>query len=312
MKRVLLTGATGFVGRWCVAALVAAGYEVHAVSVKSAGREVPGVVWHCADLFDAGQVDRLLYTVRPSHLLHLAWIVTPGAYWTSLDNFRWVQASLHLIQAFTAGGGQRAVVVGTCAEYDGKADVCIEQEMPLKPASVYGVCKNALQEMLHAFGNQVGLSTAWPRLFYLYGPHEPPARLIPTVVHTLLQGEPMACSNGEQMRDFIYVEDAASALIALLNSTVNGPVNIASGMPIALKDVLLLVGEYLGQADLIRLGALPTRPGEPFRLVADVTRLTQEVGWTPQYTLEQGIKRTVDWWRNELNDHTDSERVAYE
>src|SRR5204862_6165408 len=102
-----------------------------------------------------------------------------------------------------------------------------------------------------------GVSTAWGRLFSVYGPHEHPKRLVPSVIRSLLAGEPAACSHGTQIRDYLFAQDAADALITLLESDITGPLNLASGQPIALRDIVQCLGTLLGRPDLIRLGAIP-------------------------------------------------------
>jgi nucleoside-diphosphate-sugar epimerase len=310
VKRVLLTGARGFVGSNCLAPLLARGYEVHAVSrarnaIETQGPvDVPkdgaGIIWHEADLLDGQQVAALLAAVRPTHLLHLAWVVTPGAFWASPLNWPWVDASLKLLAAFGAVGGQRAVMVGSCSEYASSADPCVEGQTPLAPTTVYSACKAALSVMLPAFARQYGVaSAAWARVFYLYGPGEQAERLVPTVIRTLLRDEAIPCSHGEQVRDFLYIEETADALAALLDSPVTGGVNIASGRPITLRAFLSTIGAQLGRERLLEFGARPARPDEPATLIADVTRLTREVGWTPRRSLEDGMARTITWWRRE-------------
>jgi nucleoside-diphosphate-sugar epimerase len=168
---------------------------------------------------------------------------------------------------------------------------------PLAPATLYGVSKHSLQLMLTAFSNQTTLSSAWGRIFYLFGPYEHPERLVGYVIRSLLQGRPARCSRGDQIRDFLYVEDVAEAFVALLESAVSGPVNIASGKPVALREVIDTIAETLNRPHLIQLGALPDRENEPPLLVADVRRLRDEVGWRPRYDLEQGMLRTIEWWK---------------
>jgi len=284
--------------------LAAAGYEVHAVSAQGSTQSghAASVHWHHADLLDSAQTARLIAEVRPTHLLHLAWCRTlPGKFWTDADNFRWVQASLTLLQEFAANGGQRAVLAGTCAEYDWNYGYCSEAHTPLRPATLYGTCKHSLQLLLDAFAAQAGISAAWGRLFFLYGPHEYSERLVASVIRSLLQGVPARCSSGAQIRDFLYIEDAAAAFVALLESGVSGAVNIASGQPIAVKDVALKIGELLQRRDLIQLGVLPSAPGEPPLLVADVRRLQSEVGWSPHYSLDEGLKQTIRWWETQAH-----------
>jgi nucleoside-diphosphate-sugar epimerase len=299
MRSVLLTGAGGFIGRHCVQPLLAAGFEVHAVSSKQRadGESPTGVSWHRADLFDAAQVSELIARVRPTHLLHLAWHAVPGEYWTSPENFRWVSASLGLVREFARAGGRRAVVAGTCAEYDWRYGYCSEGLTPLSPASPYAACKHALHLMLGAMARQDGFELAWGRVFFLYGPHERPERLVASVIRSVLRGEEARCSHGRQVRDYVHVEDAAGAFAALLASSVRGAVNVASGRPATVGEIVGKVAERLGRADLLRLGALATAADEPRVILADTRRLNEEVGWSPRYDLERGLDDTINWWR---------------
>jgi nucleoside-diphosphate-sugar epimerase len=291
MKRILVTGARGFVGRHCLPLLQERGYEVHAVTSTGEDGVRDGVRWHRANLLtDPAGVVR---DVEPTHLLHLAWITTPGAYWTSPENLDWVAASLALLRAFT---GERAVLAGTCAEYDWSHGLCSERITPLQPATLYGECKRALQGVTEAYARQARLSIAWGRLFFLYGPDEHPARLVPSVARALLRGEEALCTSGDQIRDFLHVQDVAGAFVALLESEVTGPVNIASGTPVAVKDVIRGIAERTGRPDLLRLGARPMPAGEPPQLTADVRRLREEVGWTPGFSVDEGLDDTVAWW----------------
>jgi nucleoside-diphosphate-sugar epimerase len=301
MKRVLLTGATGLIGRHCLPTLLAHGYEVHTVSTRTASTHPPGVHAHQTDLLDPAQVAALLASVQPSHLLHLAWYTQPGAYWTSLENIRWVQASLGLLQAFVAHGGRRVVLAGSCAEYDWSYGYCTERITPLRPATLYGKAKHALQLLEDAMAEQAQISAAWGRLFFLYGPYEYPERLVAAVTRALLRGQPARCSHGNQIRDFLYVQDAADAFVALLASDVRGAVNIGSGTPIALKQIIYGIADLLAQRGLVQLGALPAPANEPPLLVANIGRLANEVGWQPAYDLERGLEQTVHWWKETLS-----------
>lgn len=300
MKRVLLTGATGLIGRHCLATLLRSGYDVHTVSTRHTFAYPPGIHTHQANLLEPAQVAALLASVQPSHLLHLAWYTQPSAYWTSLENIRWVQASLDLLQAFVAHGGRRVVMAGSCAEYDWNYGYCAERITPLRPATMYGKAKHALQLLEDAFAEQTQISAAWGRIFFLYGPHEYPERLVAAVTCALVQKQPARCSHGNQIRDFMYVQDAADAFVALLESNVRGAVNIASGVPITLKQLIYRVADMLAQRDLVQLGALPTPAGEPPLLVANIDRLANEVGWRPAYELERGLEQTVRWWQATL------------
>lgn len=300
MKKVLLTGAGGFIGRQAIFPLLDKDYEVHALYNKASDLprvHVTGVYWHRCNLLDEADMRKILASVAPSHLLHFAWYTEPGSYWSSMENIRWVRASLALLLAFTENHGQRAVCCGSCAEYDWSFGFCAEGVTPCKPASLYGCCKHSLQEMFACLCRESGLSGAWGRVFHCYGPHEHRTRLVPSVIASLLGGGCADCTCGEQMRDYLYVKDVAAALVALMHSDVPGPVNIASGQPVRLRRIISGIAEKLGCVNNINWGGLPMGPQEPPLVVADIRRLTREVGWSPGYDLDAGLEETIAWWR---------------
>ncbi|HEX4152355.1 MAG TPA: NAD(P)-dependent oxidoreductase [Steroidobacteraceae bacterium] len=309
LRRVLVTGAGGFIGRWSLAPLRAAGFEVHAVlspRAAPAAGSLGGISLHRADLLDARGIDALIETVRPSHLLHFAWIATPGEYWQSADNYRWLAASAHLLRSFRRGGGVRAVMAGSCAEYDwSRASVCDERTTPLADgpnvhATPYTECKVAMARTLEEFGRAHRLSTAWGRIFFQFGPDEDPRRLVSSVINDLLSGRAAACSHGRQIRSFLHVQDVGAAFARLLGTEVEGPVNIGSGDRIAIADLLERIAERIGRRDLLQLGARPSPPSEPALLVPDIGRLRNEVDFQPRWTLDTGLDDTILWWRNTL------------
>jgi nucleoside-diphosphate-sugar epimerase len=302
MNKVLVTGATGFIGSHCLSPLLAKGFEVHALSsqppqdLTAAG----DIQWHHANLLDVEAIAKLVSTVQPSHLIHLAWYVVPGMAATAIESFDWVQASLELLKQFYQQGGERVVFVGSDAEYDNRYGYCSELLTPRHPSTFYGRCKNSLFSLFEAYNHQTELSGAWVRFFSPYGPREHPRRLVPSVICSLLNRQPAHCSHGKQIRDFIYVQDAADALVVLLNSSVTGAINIASGSPTSLAFVINEIARRLNGEDLIRLGAIPPHPHDTPLVVADVRRLTHEVGWQPKHSLETGLDRTIEWWEAHL------------
>jgi nucleoside-diphosphate-sugar epimerase len=339
-KRVLVSGAGGFIGRWSVPALLHLGYEVHAVLSGKGSREVPeqlqGAKLHFANLLDDLGVDELTREVRPSHLLHFAWIATPGVYWNSEENFRWLAASERLLRSFHAHGGSRVMMAGSCAEYDwSRVEVCDELSSPLaktKAATLqgagatphdaataandavtatsdaaaavtrYAACKIALQAILADFGREERLSTAWGRIFFQFGPHEHPDRLVPSVIRNLLLNREAPCSHGRQIRSFLHVSDVGEAFAAVLDSELEGPVNIGSDERVSLADLVDRIGRQIGRPELLRLGARPAPPGEPSLLVPEIHRLRDEARWRPRFTLNEALGDTIAWWRGRLLD----------
>jgi nucleoside-diphosphate-sugar epimerase len=296
-KVVLLTGATGFIGRHCVAPLQARGFEVHAVSSRSAPADMPGVHWHHGDLLAPAGAKAILAEVKPSHLLHLAWFVVPGKLITSPENYNWVRASMELVQEFAATGGKRLTTCGSGYEYDWAYGFCNEKLTAQVPNTVYGACKQALNLMTENFAATANLSSAWGRVFFLYGPHEHPQRLVSSIILSLLRGEPAKSSHGRQIRDYMHVQDVADGLVALLDSDVRGSVNVSSGRATQIRDIVLTLGSLLGRPDLIQLGALPPRANDAPMVVGDNGRIAAELGWNPKFELDTGLKHTIDWWR---------------
>ena len=279
MKKVLVTGATGFIGSHTLPLLKERGFAVAADRVN---------------LLESGAAERWIESLKPSYLLHLAWCSKPPNYLTSEDNLKCVQASLSLIEAFARCGGKRIVVAGTCAEYDARAEVCVENETLLAQGTLYGASKHALRVVARKFCEDRGIGLAWGRIFYAFGPHEHPDRLIPRAIRSLLKGKQFHCNAGTERRDYIYVEDVASAFAALLESDVEGPVNIASGKGTPVGSLVDTIARKTGQPSLVTFGpqseVLPT-------IIGDNRRLAFEVGWSPRWDVEAGLDKTIAWWR---------------
>jgi nucleoside-diphosphate-sugar epimerase len=268
VRRALVTGASGFIGRVAIEALAAAGYEVHAVS--RGHREDPG--WHTADLLQPEAAAELVREARPSHLLHLAWTTEHGGFWEDPANRDWVEASRRLVGAFSEAGGERAVLGGTCAQR-------------AWPDTLYARAKNEASGFFAATG----------LLFFPYGPFESPERLIPSVTLSLLAGEEARTTPGRQVRDFIHVADCGRALASLLDSGAQGDVEIGTGRGAAVVEIARMIAHLLDREELLRVGALPG--DDKSRVVADTTRLREEVGFTAKYELEDGLRDAVEWWR---------------
>jgi nucleoside-diphosphate-sugar epimerase len=294
--RILVTGASGFIGRQVLSALSGTGVAVAAVSRR---RRVPtpSCRWHEADLLAPGVAGDLIGHIRPTHVLHLAWCVEHGRFWTDPANLDFAGATFALARACAKQRIARFVATGTCYEYDWPADGnCSEATTALAGHSLYDISKDACRRALARFFALEAIEFAWARLFFLYGPHETASRLVASLARALVRGEPAPCSPGRAIRDFIDVRDAGQALAALTLSSATGPVNIASGQAVAVADVARTLGRLAGRPDLVRLGALPDRPGEPPRIVADVSRLRHEMSFEAARSLEAGLADALSFW----------------
>jgi nucleoside-diphosphate-sugar epimerase len=295
LSRVLLTGASGFVGRQALTALSDAGHEVHALA-RRRGADAPGVIWHELDLLAGCAV---VAEVEPEILVHLAWYSEHGRFWAAPENLSWVGASLELLRAFADAGGRRVVMAGTCAEYEWSRER-YREDAPLVPSTLYGTAKRSLYTLAAAYCEQTGIELAWGRLFFLYGPFEASARFVPSIVVALLRGEPAPMTAGTHRRDFLHTADAGAAFAEIARSNLVGPVNVASGEALELRAIARTVAKRIGREELLEIGARPQREGEPAALIADVQRLRENVGWTPKISLEDGIAEVIAWWHDRL------------
>ena len=285
--RLLITGANGFVGTHLRLALRDQEVELHCLSRSfraSTGREI----WHKLDYSPSSLAD-LMQRVAPTDCIHLAWTSKPPHFWNDPDNLICLAASLSLLRQFQKFGGRRFVAIGTCAEYRGGLEPSGEEDA-VEPSTLYGVSKDAFRRVLQSFAAESGLSWAWARLFYLYGPGEPQGKLVTSISQALLRGLVPSCSGDEQLLDYLHVEDVAGYLSELTFSDFSGILNIGSGHGTTVRQV---VGELLarvpGRVDFRE----PTGP-PMFNRVANTLRLHSVLKRRPRWSLARGLAHTVE------------------
>lgn len=292
---VLLTGAGGFIGSRVAQLLLDRGHHVHAVVRPSMPApmfelaERNFTVWP-ADLLDASAGRAAVHGAKPDATLHLAWFTEPGRYLHDKPkNLESLAAGTALLGHLTEVGCSRIVLGGTCLE--GAVG-------PGYQPTFYAVAKRALHDLAASL-NSSGTTVACCHVFSVYGPGEDERRAVPSVVRSLLQGDPVAVSPGTGLRDYLYVDDVAHALCAVVGSDVAGTFDVCSGQPRPLAAVFEEIGIATGRGDLIRWGERKPRPGENFEVGGDPLALT-ELGWSPSRSLHDGIAETVAWWRSQL------------
>lgn len=286
--RIAVTGADGFIGRYLLPILLAQGHQVAAVSRRAGHPPQPGLSWLQADLLDAGQVRQAMAEAEAECLIHLAWFVEHGRFWTAAENFAWCDATAGLLAAFNEFGGKRAVLAGTCAEYDWNYGYCIEGKTPTVPATLYGKCKmppGNLPNILPRQRHRVGVGTD----FTPYGPGEPVGRFVPSVLSAMGRGEVLKCSHGRQFRDFLHASDVAAAFAHLAaNTPATGVFNIASGEPMRLADIVAICAGLFEAEPAVEFGAVPVAEYDPLMLVGCADKLAA-TGWAARISIRDGL-----------------------
>jgi nucleoside-diphosphate-sugar epimerase len=285
MSRVLLTGASGFVGSAILRRLVSQGDEV--VTLGRADRAPSPDVDHLQlDLLSAAP-DRLHEVVREADsdgLIHAAWYTNHADYLVADVNRSWLDASTRLFEAFREASPGRIVGLGTCVEYAPEGGRCTEGETPLRPNTLYGECKKALSERLLAMAD-----SAWARIFFVYGPGDRAGRLVPHLLDRARAGEAVSVSYGGLRRDYIHIDDLAAQIVAVAHSELTGPVNTGTGRASALADIARAACEAAGRPEL----AVPNDrvdAAQPLVIEADMTRYEAAIGPVRCRSLLEGLR----------------------
>lgn len=293
--KVLVTGATGFIGSHVVRELLRRGHVVHALVRPAAslhrlqGIENRITMWP-VDLSDATGTEAAVTRIAPDAAMHLAWYAEPASYLRDVPrNLESLEDSLRLLRLLLAGAARRLILAGTCLE-----DIRIDSG---SNDPIYAVTKRAIHWLAtQTVGEQ--LTVACAHVFSVFGPGEDMRRAIPSIILSLLRGDPIEVSAGLQVRDYLYVTDVADAFATILESDVGGTIDVCSGSSRTLRAVFEEIGRSIGREDLIRWGSLPTEADHGFDAVGNPARLN-DLGWRPRHSLSEGIDEAVVWWRSQ-------------
>jgi nucleoside-diphosphate-sugar epimerase len=303
-KRILVTGAAGFLGAVLARRLLAEGHAVHTL-FKSATAQwrLAGVErelhQHQVDLRDEAAVRRVVATIRPEVIYHLA---THGAYPSQTDADGIIQTNIlgtwNLLKALEHTDYEVFVNSGSSSEYGFKEYAMRETDL-LEPNSYYSVAKCAQTLLCQHVAKTEDRPITTFRLFSVYGPFEEPSRLIPTLIRRCLAGEDLTLVDPETARDFVYVDDVVEAYLCTEKlSQLHGEIiNIGTGLQSPIKDVVELILQHTGASVVCHWGGMPARIWDAKTWVADCTKSTRLLGWRPTTTLSEGLARTIVWAR---------------
>ena len=281
--------------------------EVHVFSRSDSTAETlkDQAIVHPVDLLDPAAVTQAIAAVSCTHLCHMAWLgaESPNRY-GSPENKRWVEASQHLFERFSESSGTRILHLGSCIEYGNGIHGAQAEDSPLESDTAYGQAKADVSRIvLDGFGN--GTTAALARVFFCYGRHEQPERLVPSIIRALLNGEPIDLTEGRQLRDYLDARDVARAIVALLDSDAEGAFNVGSGESVQVRRLAEIVSDGIGRPDLLRFGARPEGADTAAEILADTSRIGSVVGWAPSITLEEGLHDSIEWWRHVAQSNAD-------
>lgn len=307
-RRVLVTGASGFIGSHVVRAALAEGAEVHAL-IDEVSSVVPPrltdlaerITFVAGNLTDSGAMRHAARAARPDVVLHLAAYTHVGKSFSHVGECIQtnVAGTANLLQALEDTGYSRFVYTSTSEVYGG-VDVPFREDGPVNPLSPYSVTKYAGELMCRMFVQAYGWPIVVLRPFNAYGPAQSPDRIIPEVIVSALRGVDVRMTEGTQTREFNYVEDLARGFVlaGTAGDEANGSViNLGCGEEHSMREVAETVLEMMGNPVEARFGALPHRPTEIWRMYCDNTRAREVLGWTPTHSLRDGLEKTIAWYR---------------
>ena len=310
-KTIFLTGATGFIGSHLLKRLIKEGCKVH-ISIRP-----DSFLWrieefkndftsHKIDLTDFEAVKLLIQQIKPAIIFNLA---AYGVDYRQQNIHQTIDinliASANLFEAFRINNGHRFIHTGSCSEY-GKKNKPISECDLLDPTSVYGATKASSVHLLSSMakGMQTGKLVIL-RPFGVFGEYEGLHRFVPQVIDKLKNGHAVQMTLGEQIKDYIYIDDLIDAYISSLIVPLENKVeiiNIGSGKGIAIKYLALIISNHLGANDeLLQFGALPYRPDEIMYSVANINKAKSLLEWEPKVSIEQGLEYTIKWYSRNLS-----------
>jgi len=301
--KVLVTGADGFIGSVVVRKLLNAGHQVAALVRNPELHRLSDVATSVhlisGDFGTASEeVKRAIAAWGPEGCIHLAWYAEPGKYLQSRENLASLAGSLALLDTLVDCGCRHFVGAGTCAEYAESDRPFLESDRT-DPRTLYAACKVGLCLGGEQLARQGLLTFAWGRIFYLYGEGEDRRRMVPALVRALLQDRPFEATAGEQIRDYLHVDDVAQAFVTMLLERTSGVYNIASGEPLAIRNLMTAIARSMGKEGLLRFGVVPYRNWEP-PFISGANERLRSLGWKPVVPLQDGIQSVVRYWRSAL------------
>jgi nucleoside-diphosphate-sugar epimerase len=303
IKRIFVTGATGFIGSSLITALVADGYEIGILIRKGSdlsriSEVISSISVYGGDVRDGDEISCIFGEFKPDAILHLVTYYAvehvPQDIGVMVDTN--VKGTINLLDASRIHGVKLFVNTSTCAVYGQKGRPLKETDA-VSPQNLYAVTKVQAEEACKFYAYNYIVDGITLRLFPPYGPGDHKRRLIPYVITSLLENKSPALTTGKQQWDFVYIDDIVNAYRAVLSAypfkSSYDEINIGTGKPESIRDVVLMIKQMTGSECELSWGAVPHRKSEVWFNSADITKASRLLGWTPAICLQEGLQKTI-------------------
>lgn len=303
MKNAVITGATGMLGLALIRKLTAEGYNIYAVTRADSARRknIPiqkNVKIIECDLSELGRLGEMI-PEKCDMFFHFGWTGTFGAARndapTQIKNIRY---TIDAVNAAHDLGCRVFLGAGSQAEY-GRHSEKITPDTPVNPENGYGMAKLCAGQMSRMVCEQLGIKHIWCRIFSVYGPYDGEKTMVTSGIREILEGSRPSYTKGEQLWDYLYCDDAANAFYLAAKNGNDGAVYcVGSGKTRQLREYIEIIRDTINPRAEIGIGDLPYADKQVMHLCADITSLTRDTGFKPEYSFEEGIKKTVEWYKN--------------
>lgn len=305
MKKVLVTGAAGFIGACLVEDLVKENYDVSIIIRKTSNtwrlnKIIDKVRIYYCDITNKSELEEVARISKPEYIFHLA---TYGAYYFQNNDDLIIKTNImgtkNMVEAFSKVNYKAFVNVGSSSEYGVKKEN-MKESFFLEPINIYGVSKAAATLYCNMVYKAQNKPIGTVRFFSVYGNYEDKTRLIPSVILACLKDKNPKLANGEAVRDFIYIKDVIEFLkLVVFTEKISGKIyNLGSGVQHSVREMTETIIKESGKKVKPMWGELEGRKSDTLKWQADMSLVKKELNWMPKYNLNQGVKESIKWFRD--------------
>lgn len=305
-SKVLITGGFGFIGSHLVKRLMQNGAEIHIITMPNTNKfrlhdNLSEISCYETDICNTIEVNNIIKTIKPDYVFHMAsYGINAGHTDPYKATYTNVSGSVNIMTSLCEIGCKKFINIGTCAEYgNGRTD----EDMPPAPVNIYGSTKAAATIVLHQIARENGISIVTLRPFGVFGEGEDTHKIFCHVISNVLRERDVPLSQCEQYRDYCYVENIVDAMLLACEreDITNEIFNVASGEAHTLKYFVDLIFEHMETDKKPLYGEIAYRKTELWRPKADITKIKTILNWEVKISLEEGIVRTINWYKNNLH-----------